>query len=156
MARWLAVAVAVVAFFGLAAGAAGGMATKTKGAPGRGWIPVEDKLVMPKTLIASQAIMEIRNLKFWDAILEDTGAQCTVVSGELLNMTDVEGWKVALEIEIWTGSWRVNHIGTAKMTIDNPGKKVPVPFRLLLPACYDAGNWKNGCRLHYTTRLTIQ
>jgi len=116
---------------------------------------VSDKGVYLKTLFASAPMIEVKKLQFFDAILEETGAQVTVVVGELWNMLAWEDFAVNLEIDIYRGRTDVTKIGTAKYHVERPGSKVPVHFSCLVPACYDAESWKSGCRGWFMTRLAI-
>ena len=101
-------------------------------------------------------MMEIRNIKFWDAKLDETKGQCTVITGELWNLTDGEGWLVKIEIDVWCGSREAGHLGVFSTTIDRPGKKVAIPFRLLAPGTYNKDFWRDGCRAMYLARLTVE
>jgi len=120
------------------------------------WVPVGDKLVAPKTPFAACDMVSVRNLRFFDGILEETGAQCTILCGELVNMTDREDFFVRVEFDMWRGSTEIAKIGTASYTVNRPGKKAPIPFRLLLPASYNADWWKNGCKGWVVPRITVE
>jgi len=125
------------------------------GTPPRKVPIIEDKAVIPGQIIKSQPIMEVRNLRFFDAKLQDTGTQCTIVCGELWNLTDTEEWAVDIEIDLWVGAGEANLIKTVQTHIERPGKKVPIPFRLLAPASYSKRFWNEGGRLMHLIRLTI-
>mgnify|MGYP001277000605 CR=1 FL=1 len=114
---------------------------------------IGDKGVFIKGQFASKPMIEVKNLQFFDATLEETGAQATVVAGEVWNMTACEGFSVTLEIDLWRGNDR---IGTTTFKVDRPGMNVPVRFSGILPACYNATWWKGGCRGLFVTRLSVQ
>lgn len=116
---------------------------------------VEDKAVIGGAVFRSHPMMEIRNLRFYDAKLAETGAQCTVVVGELWNMTDGEGWAADIEIDMWVGGGDATLHQTVVTHIERPGKKVPVLFSLIGPACYDKVNWDGGCRLMHCARVKV-
>jgi hypothetical protein len=116
---------------------------------------VGDKAVYLKTPMTQTQMIEIRNLRLCDAVLEETGAHCTVVAGEVWNMLAWVDFAVNLEIDIYRGSTDVTKIGTAKFHVERPGSKVPVHFSCLIPACYDAVPWKSGCRAWSITRLAV-
>lgn len=119
------------------------------------YILVGDKQVCPKTKFAITPMVEIRNLRCYDGILEETGGRCTIVLGELWNMLTWQDFAVDLEIDVHKGLIDTNKIGTVKFHVERPGCKVPVRFACLIPlACYDKLQWSAGCKAWFVTRIS--
>ena len=118
---------------------------------------VDGEAIIPGKLISAQPMFEIRNLHFWDGQNADTGARCTIVTGDLWNPTPSDKWTVKIEVEVWIGGdheW-LDRIGVGTTTIEHPGVRVPVAFRMRMPPCYNAEWWKNGCRINHSVRLLV-
>ena len=120
------------------------------------WVAVGDKFVAPKERFDATGPIEVRNLRFADAIREDTGAHCTIVSGELWNMTPTEAMQVVIEIEVWRWDVQLWRVGTLTAKVARPGSKVPAPFKGVGPPCWDAIAGKGGCKTFYIVHLQIE
>ena len=141
----------ILAFLAVAAGA--GMKSAPEPAPKVA--NVDGEAVIPGKLIGAKPMFEVKNVQFWDGKLATTGAQCTIVTGDVWNMTEGDGWAVDVEVDVWAGTKSAGHVGVAKAHIERVGVKVPVAFRALLPGCYVKQYWDDGCRILHSARLTV-
>ena len=140
-----------LAFFALgAAGTGGAGGAAWAGAPRAAVANVAGDAVIPGKFIAAQPAFEVRNIRCWDGQRADTGSRCTIVTGDLVNMTDCEGWTIKVEVWLWRGTTEMCFIGIGSTTIEHPGTKYPVPFRLALPPSLI------GARLNHLVRLSVQ
>ncbi len=125
-------------------------------AAGSRYVTVGDKQVAPKTRFETTPLVEVRNLRCWDATLEETGARCTMVCGDLWNLSRREDISVTVEVDLWRHSGTgLEKMGTASATIERPGSKVPVSFKAIGPAVYEEALWKNGCKVIHALRVSV-
>lgn len=116
---------------------------------------VGDQCVLPGPAFAASPMLEVRNIRFYDCRLEETGSKCTVIAGELWNLLDWEEFAVDIEIDLYRGPKGVAKVATVTAHVERPGSKVPVWFSCLAPPCYDAPSWKVSWRAYHLVRLTM-
>ncbi len=139
------------------AGAMGAAKSSEPKSPPAKWVPVGDKMVAPKMKFDVSPCLEVRNLRGWDGVQEEAGGRCTIVTGELWNMTPWEAMQVVVEIQLWRFDIQLWHIGTATARVTRPGSKVPVSFRALCDKpCWDAESQKAGAKTFYVVHCRLE
>ena len=111
---------------------------------GRGGVRViDDKPIAMKSMFAAKPAVEVGNLRFYACENIDTGAPCTVVSGQCVSRFATPNFKITITIQFFgvDKPWPGDSIdGSMTVTLLNPAPGKVVKFIAVGPPVYKPGH----------------